>query len=391
MQPDSSSKARFEDLVTEFNDVEGVTPPRGGAGFGRSALRYRGKIFAMLVRGRLVVKLAADRVAALVAAGHGGHFDANKGTPMREWFTANPESAITWSDLAAEALAFARGESSESSDRQGRLEPGPQHQPADVRGLPRVLHVVVEHGHQPHRQRDRRGPAPVDDPRQVGVGYLGDQLHRLRVRRLVVLRQQFGRRGGGPHLGRLRGRVAVADVRRPGRQPEPRRPARSGPYLRGVKRLGNVVVLHPGQVPDEPADRVGAGGDLMGELGRGQLGEHVKNVLPDPAESVDEQVSAGGHWSIIARERPRYRPGSDQAGSTLTSSTVSGRRRIAVIRRSANLAGCPVRSRSTQTERSPIRAAGRMSWTQLLATWIQFAGVASVSSANLLKCARSGL
>jgi hypothetical protein len=147
MQPDSPSKARFEDLVTEFNDVEGVTPPRGGAGFGRSALRYRGKIFAMLVRGRLVVKLPADRVAALVAAGHGGHFDANKGTPMREWFAANPESAITWSDLAAEALAFASSESSESSESQDRLEPGPQQQPANVRGLPRVLHVVVEHGH----------------------------------------------------------------------------------------------------------------------------------------------------------------------------------------------------------------------------------------------------
>jgi hypothetical protein len=124
MQPDSPSKARFEDLVTEFNDVEGVTPPRGGAGFGRSALRYRGRIFAMLVRGALVVKLPADRVAALVAAGHGAHFDANKGTPMREWFAATPtptptpdanpapDSPVTWSDLAAEALAFARSEAS---------------------------------------------------------------------------------------------------------------------------------------------------------------------------------------------------------------------------------------------------------------------------------------
>ena len=90
MQPDSPSRARFEDLVTEFNDVDGVTPPRGGAGFGRSALRYRGKIFAMFVRGALVVKLPADRVAALVAAGHGAHFDANKGTPMREWFAGRP-------------------------------------------------------------------------------------------------------------------------------------------------------------------------------------------------------------------------------------------------------------------------------------------------------------
>ena len=113
MQPDSPPRARFEDLVTEFNDVDGVTPPRGGAGFGRSALRYRGKIFAMLVRGALVVKLPADRVAALVAAGHGAHFDANKGTPMREWFAAGPDpaadSAPSWSALAAEALAFAQG------------------------------------------------------------------------------------------------------------------------------------------------------------------------------------------------------------------------------------------------------------------------------------------
>src|ERR1700733_3448721 len=117
MQPDSPSKARFEDLVTEFNDVDGVTPPRGGAGFGRSALRYRGKIFAMFVRGALVVKLPADRTAALVAAGHGAHFDANKGTPMREWFATDPDndSAANWSALAAEALAFARSASSKTA------------------------------------------------------------------------------------------------------------------------------------------------------------------------------------------------------------------------------------------------------------------------------------
>ena len=75
----------------------------------------------------------------------------------------------------------------------------------------------------------------------------------------------------------------------------------------------------------------------------------------------------------------------------LTSLTASGSLRMLVTRRSASLAGCPVRSRSTHTERSPIRAAGIMSCTQLLATWIQFALVAPVFSANFLKCARSGL
>jgi hypothetical protein len=112
MKPDSPSAARFEDLVTEFNDVEGVTPPSGGSGFGRSALRYRGRIFAMLVRGGLVVKLPADRVTSLVTAGQGAHFDANKGTAMREWLAVAPDSPLTWSELAAEAHAFARAATS---------------------------------------------------------------------------------------------------------------------------------------------------------------------------------------------------------------------------------------------------------------------------------------
>jgi len=99
---------RYEDLVDELVGTPGVTPPRGGGGFGRSSLRYQGKIFAMLVRGRLVVKLPARRVDALVEAGDGVHFDANKGTPMREWLSLDPGSGQDWLALACEALDFAR-------------------------------------------------------------------------------------------------------------------------------------------------------------------------------------------------------------------------------------------------------------------------------------------
>jgi hypothetical protein len=99
---------RFEDLVGEFNDTDGVTLPRGGGGFGRSALRYRGKIFAMFVRGDFVVKLPEERVDELVGAGYGDRFTANKGTPMREWFAAGAQCPVTWSALAADALTFAR-------------------------------------------------------------------------------------------------------------------------------------------------------------------------------------------------------------------------------------------------------------------------------------------
>ena len=112
MTADLPSAERFEDLVGEFSDTDGVTLPRGGSGFGRSALRYHGKIFAMFVRGDLVVKLPARRVDELVAAGQGGRFDANKGTPMREWFTVAPDCPLPWSALAGEALSFARAASS---------------------------------------------------------------------------------------------------------------------------------------------------------------------------------------------------------------------------------------------------------------------------------------
>jgi len=102
------AEERYEDLVGELLGIPEVTPPRGGGGFGRSALRFQNKIFAMLVRGRLVLKLPAARVDALVASGDGVRFDANKGTPMKEWLSLDPESGLPWLPLAREALEHAR-------------------------------------------------------------------------------------------------------------------------------------------------------------------------------------------------------------------------------------------------------------------------------------------
>jgi hypothetical protein len=115
-----SIRERYEDLVDALMGIDGVTPPRGGGGFGRSALRYDGKIFAMLVRGRLVLKLPAGRVAALIRSGNGAAFDANKGTPMREWFSLDPGSDLNWLALATEALEFARA----AAVRGRRARPG---------------------------------------------------------------------------------------------------------------------------------------------------------------------------------------------------------------------------------------------------------------------------
>ena len=46
---------------------------------------------------------------ALIAAGEGIRFDANKGTPMKEWLSLDAASALPWRPLAGEALEFVRG------------------------------------------------------------------------------------------------------------------------------------------------------------------------------------------------------------------------------------------------------------------------------------------
>ncbi|NEN05772.1 hypothetical protein G3T36_07790 [Diaminobutyricibacter tongyongensis] len=99
---------RFALLVEDFGSLEGVVPPGATVGFGSSALRFEGRIFAMLAHDRLVLKLPSSRVASLVADGEGDPFDAGKGRPLKEWLSLSPDSGLSWSELAHEALAFAR-------------------------------------------------------------------------------------------------------------------------------------------------------------------------------------------------------------------------------------------------------------------------------------------
>jgi hypothetical protein len=104
-------RERFDVLVAAFAGRPGVTIPGepGRRGFGSEALRVSGAIFAMLSRGRLVVRLPRGRVAALIAAGTGLPFDAGKGVPMKEWVAVRNADDDTWAALAEEALAFVQG------------------------------------------------------------------------------------------------------------------------------------------------------------------------------------------------------------------------------------------------------------------------------------------
>ena len=99
---------RFDELVGELLTVDGVSPPAGGRRFGSQALRYDGRIIAMLAHGRLTVKLPRPRVDELVAEGTGARFDTGTGAPMREWFMLDARSRLPWLDLVKEALAYAQ-------------------------------------------------------------------------------------------------------------------------------------------------------------------------------------------------------------------------------------------------------------------------------------------
>jgi hypothetical protein len=75
-------------------------------GFGSTALKTGGRIFAILAHGRLVVKLPAKRVEELEASGVGRRFDPGHGRLQREWLRVSGDDFELWVALATEAEAF---------------------------------------------------------------------------------------------------------------------------------------------------------------------------------------------------------------------------------------------------------------------------------------------
>jgi hypothetical protein len=80
-----------------------------GTGFGTNpGLRTRGKIFAMLHTGELIVKLPADRCAELIATGNARAFEIGRRT-MREWVRIAAVDQELWLALARESRSYVGG------------------------------------------------------------------------------------------------------------------------------------------------------------------------------------------------------------------------------------------------------------------------------------------
>lgn len=106
----ATAEERYEGLCRALLGDPAVTRESGATqqrtGFGSSALKVHDKIFAMLVKDWLVVKLPQHRVDALVTLGEGERYDPGGGRLMKEWLTARSQSQDEWLDLAREALEF---------------------------------------------------------------------------------------------------------------------------------------------------------------------------------------------------------------------------------------------------------------------------------------------
>ena len=96
----------------KFSPVVDAFATKGDVTFGKLmasvGLKVNGNIFAMLVRGQLVIRLPEHRVNDLVQAGKGEHFDPRRdGRLMKSWLVSTAGTK-TWLGLATEAYRFVR-------------------------------------------------------------------------------------------------------------------------------------------------------------------------------------------------------------------------------------------------------------------------------------------
>jgi hypothetical protein len=88
--------------------------------FHNEVLKVHRRIFAMVVRGRLVVKLAADAAAALVGAGAAEPFETRPGRPMKQWVALEQRGRRwrqEWDELVTTAYRYVGGLGTASPSR----------------------------------------------------------------------------------------------------------------------------------------------------------------------------------------------------------------------------------------------------------------------------------
>ena len=121
--PSDQAAAAYAALARRFVDHPGVTLPADERGkFGSNALKVDGKIFGMLVRGALAVKLSPEEVEAATRAGRGEPLAMGRSRVMKGWLVVK-EPSQRWYAIAERARAFVAGERRDSRGRQSTGRP----------------------------------------------------------------------------------------------------------------------------------------------------------------------------------------------------------------------------------------------------------------------------
>jgi len=102
-----TSNELFESIAAKLLSDETITRKKM---FGSTGLSIGGKIFARLVKGKLVVKLPRERVEALTLSGMGEPFDPGHGRLMKAWVAVTATAGDEWLTLAEAARDFVGSE-----------------------------------------------------------------------------------------------------------------------------------------------------------------------------------------------------------------------------------------------------------------------------------------
>jgi hypothetical protein len=101
------ASALFDRLTVGYADRAGVTT---GRIWHNEGMKVHNKIFAMVARGQLVVKVPAPQAQALVSDGVAVAFEPQPGRPLKEWvtvgFSEDDEGCDRWRRLIGDAYAY---------------------------------------------------------------------------------------------------------------------------------------------------------------------------------------------------------------------------------------------------------------------------------------------
>ena len=94
---------QYDEIRKHFAGVDGITV---SSGRGAQGIKFGTKMFVMFYKGQLLVKLPPERVAELIASGHGLPHDPGTGKPMRDRVLLPESRKTSWIGLCEESRRF---------------------------------------------------------------------------------------------------------------------------------------------------------------------------------------------------------------------------------------------------------------------------------------------